>query len=276
MPVLIKQGISVQTCITSPPYFGQRSYLPEKHPLKSKEIGQESTPELYVKSLVKAFRLVWDLLADDGTLWLNLGDTYWGSWGSYGSRPEIDGKTINQRKKSAAYLPRGGWDSNNRQRPPQSRSHPFLKPKDLIGLPWMLAFALRADGWYLRQDLIWNKTTVLPEASKDRCTKAHEYIFLLSKSRTYYFNAAAIRDKTRNKRSVWTAENTNRNLGKHFSTFPPKLIEPCILAGSKPKDIVFDPFSGSGTVPQVAESLGRQWIGCEINESFLESKPKKL
>ena len=285
------EGIKAQTCVTSPPYFGLRDYGHEG------QIGLEETPEEYIQAMVEVFRCVWDVLADDGTLWLNIGDSY------YNYRP---GKGQALSKQSFA---------NNDQDLPQNcarRGNKLdgLKEKDLIGIPWMLAFALRADGWYLRQDIIWHKPNPMPESVKDRCTKAHEYIFLLSKSERYYFDHEAMKEKsagsrggvpkkihhpsaqgkhgitsrfnsswdpveTRNRRSVWTV-TTKPYKGAHFATFPPDLIEPCILAGSRPNDIVLDPFMGSGTTAQVASQFGRQYLGCELNPDYEQLQRERL
>lgn len=290
------EGIKAQTCVTSPPYFGLRDYGHEG------QIGLEETPEEYIQAMVEVFRCVWDVLADDGTLWLNIGDSY------YNYRP---GKGQALSKQSFA---------NNYQDLPQNcarRGNKLdgLKEKDLIGIPWMLAFALRADGWYLRQDIIWHKPNPMPESVRDRCTKAHEYIFLLSKSERYYFDSDAIKEpatnagkrvslgdksfskgqakgvgvdpsgnglkdfydvpETRNRRSVWTV-TTKPYKGAHFATFPPDLIEPCILAGSRPNDIVLDPFMGSGTTAQVASQFGRQYLGCELNPDYEQLQRERL
>jgi DNA modification methylase len=262
-------------CVTSPPYFGLRDYGHDG------QIGLEQTPEQYIAAMVEVFRCVRDVLADDGTLWLNIGDSYAAQGGA-----QVQGTM--QTKGSQA----GAWNGETRK-PPQG-----IKPKDLIGIPWMLAFALRADGWYLRQDIIWHKPNAMPESVRDRCTKTHEYIFLLSKSERYFYNAKAIRepevcgrmrgpalhrdtvstngngglarrksDGFRNRRSVWTVA-TRPYKGAHFATFPPALIEPCILAGSRPGDIVLDPFMGSGTTAAVALQHGRQYLGCELNPEY--------
>jgi DNA modification methylase len=321
MRQLISDGVKIQMCVTSPPYFGLRDYGVDG------QIGLEKTPEEYIKTMVDAFRLVREMLKDDGTLWLNIGDSYWGSWGNYGNRPELSNKTNNQREKNCDYLPRRGWD-NRQERPASAFKHSEIKYKDLIGIPWMLAFALRADGWYLRQDIIWAKPNPMPESVKDRCTKSHEYLFLLSKSPKYYFDGDAIAEPCKpstlarvaqtnlpnqvgsnrvpgktngpmkacfggrnkhssygtrihsgnedtgsylerraNKRSVWFV-STKPYRGAHFATFPPDLIEPCVLAGSRPGDIVFDPFMGSGTTAQVARQHGRQYLGCELNPAY--------
>ena len=281
------EGVKVQTCVTSPPYFGLRDYGHDG------QIGLEQTPEQYIAAMVEVFRCVKDVLADDGTLWLNIGDSY-ASGGMSGPHSGLakaaersDGKPRNRSGARAAYT-----DSITRKVPHG------LKPKDLIGIPWMLAFALRADGWYLRQDIIWHKPNPMPESVRDRCTKAHEYIFLLSKSDKYFFDNEAIKeplqskphapgnkkldtsrndhdqmqkvwgaDGKRNRRSVWTVA-TRPYKGAHFATFPPALIEPCIFAGSRPNDIVLDPFMGSGTTAQVAMLHGRQYLGCELNPDY--------
>ena len=279
-------GVRVQMCVTSPPYFGLRDYGHEG------QIGLELTPEEYIASMVEVFRCVRDVLADDGTLWLNIGDSYAAAGGA-----QVQG--TKQTKGSQA----GAWNGETR------KPATGYKPKDLIGIPWMLAFALRADGWYLRQDIIWHKPNPMPESVKDRCTKAHEYIFLLSKSSRYYFDAAAIeepakwerwgnqtekkshtgtaghlggktlaelpiRDK-KNRRSVWTVA-TKPYKGAHFATFPPALIEPCILAGSRPGDVVFDPFMGSGTTAAVALQHGRKYLGCELNPAYEGLQKERL
>ena len=238
-----------QMCVTSPPYYGLRNYGDEEN-----QIGLEESPEEYIQNLVEVFRKVRDNLTDDGTLWLNIGDSY------YNYRP---GKGQALSKQTV---------SNTRQDLPDKcarRGNKLkgLKEKDLIGIPWMLAFALRADGWYLRQDIIWNKPNPMPESVRDRCTKSHEYIFLLSKSQNYYFDVDAIKEPTRRKRSVWTVNNKPYK-GAHFAVFPPDLIEPCIRAGSKEGDIVLDPFMGSGTTAMVAKSLNRYYMGCELHEDY--------
>lgn len=276
-----EQGVKAQMCVTSPPYFGLRDY---GHP---GQLGLEQTPEQYIAAMVDVFRCVRDVLADDGTLWLNIGDSYAGS----GKGRNADGSHQE-----------GGKQGTNKGTIVGSlikTEAPNCKPKDLIGIPWMLAFALRADGWYLRQDIIWHKPNPMPESVKDRCTKAHEYIFLLSKSGRYFFDHEAIKedavkgaagssfnkgktgehqlgrssdkerteDGKRNRRSVWTVA-TRPYRDAHFATFPPALIEPCILAGSRPGDIVLDPFMGSGTTAEVAILHGRRYLGCELNAEY--------
>jgi len=243
-------------CVTSPPYYGLRDYGGE-----SNQIGLEQTPEEYIQEMVNVFRLVRDNLTDDGTLWLNIGDSY------YNYRPG-KGEALPKQSvsKTNQDLPQG---SN----PRRGRRLEGLKEKDLIGIPWMLAFALRADGWYLRQDIIWSKPNPMPESVRDRCTKSHEYIFLLSKSQKYYFDVNSIKEPTiegnslKRKKSVWNVK-LKPNKKAHFATYPEELIKPCILAGSEENDIVLDPFMGSGTTAAVARSLGRYYIGCELHEEY--------
>lgn len=275
MRELIAQGVKVQMCVTSPPYFGLRDYGHDG------QLGLEATPTEYVVAMVEVFALVHELLADDGVLWLNLGDSYTGSANNGGK----ESKTM-----------QGTQDATGNNLP--SKRGVGLKQKDLIGIPWRVAFALQEFGWYLRQDIIWHKPNPMPESVTDRCTKSHEYIFLLSKSARYFYDSAAIAEKgtaiagggghkaaksghtnlskcggiayeTINKRSVWTVPNSGYS-GAHFATFPPALIEPCILAGSRVGDTVLDPFFGSGTTGQVSQALGRKWIGCELNPAYGE------
>ncbi|MCC6454463.1 MAG: site-specific DNA-methyltransferase [Caldilineaceae bacterium] len=363
---------TVQTCVTSPPYFGLRDYqtatweggdpgcdhkpssTPGRRGLASstlaggkattgclqtgyggicprcgairidQQIGLEDTPDAYVAKLVDVFREVRRLLRDDGTLWLNLGDSYNGSGGAGGDYGA------------------GGLKEGQPKYP--GRRVDNLKAKDLIGIPWMVAFALRADGWWLRSDIIWHKPNPMPESVTDRPTKAHEYIFLLTKSSSYYYDADAIKEPsvtndtrrpygskgawdmdgrpeeqrhggeqrskrdtfkregskraqvipgqsvgthrpnrdesqwdihTRNRRSVWTV-TTKPYAEAHFATYPPDLIEPCILAGSKPGDIVLDPFNGSGTTGAVALKHGRHYIGCELNPDYIELAQRRI
>ena len=289
-------GVKVQTCVTSPPYFGLRDYGHEG------QIGLEQTPEAYIAAMVEVFRCVRDVLADDGTLWLNIGDSYAAQRGGTHQPAETLAGGKGGMTDDGARVNRDRYDGYN---PTRNAAAIGLKHKDLIGIPWMLAFALRADGWYLRQDIIWHKPNPMPESVRDRCTKAHEYIFLLSKSEKYFFDSDAVKEpavtndtrrpygskganlldargleaqgkgqqredadgQTRNKRSVWTV-TTKPYKGAHFATFPPDLIEPCILAGSKQGDVVLDPFMGSGTTAQVAVQYGRQYLGCELNPSY--------
>ena len=269
-----------RVCVTSPPYYGLRDYGGEDN-----QIGMEQTPEDYVDEMVKVFRLVRDNLTDDGTLWLNIGDSYY-NYRSDGNYPK---QTVSKTRQD---LPT--------KTPVRGNKLEGYKSKDLIGIPWLLAFALRKDGWYLRQDIIWHKPNPMPESVKDRCTKAHEYIFLLSKSKNYYYDNEAIkepvkqdwgtRDRTngkyhnegtglqphsgltksytkKNKRSVWSVTKKPYK-GAHFATFPPELIEPCIKAGSEVGDIILDPFMGSGTTAMVAKMLDRYYIGCELHEDY--------
>jgi len=239
----------VRMCVTSPPYYGLRNYGDE-----SNQIGQEDTPEEYIQNLVNIFRSVRNCLTDDGTLWVNIGDSY------YNYRPGKGQALVKQSvSKSKQDLPEKCARRGNKLE--------GLKEKDLIGIPWMLAFALRADGWYLRQDIIWNKSNPMPESVRDRCTKSHEYMFLLSKNQNYYFDVDVIKEPTRRKRSVWNV-STKPYKGSHFAVFPPELITPCILASSEENDIILDPFMGSGTTAMVAKSLGRYYLGCELHEDY--------
>ena len=278
------EGVKVQTCVTSPPYFGLRDYGHDG------QIGLEETPDQYIEAMVEVFSCVKNILADDGTLWLNIGDSYAGN------------------NSQASNNGRAGF-GNARERV-VNRTGEGLKTKDLIGIPWMLAFALRADGWYLRQDIIWHKPNPMPESVTDRCTKAHEYIFLMSKSPKYYYDHESIKEMANsksegirfggnkygddndpkyatksgnvskeydkaNKRSVWTV-TTKPYEGAHFAVFPTDLIEPCILAGAPVGGVVLDPFMGSGTTAQVAQSLGRQYLGCELNPEYAPLQKKRL
>jgi len=253
------------------------------------ELGLEKTPEEYVEKIVIVFREVRRVLKDDGTLWLNLGDSY--SGGGSGMQ---NGKTL-----ATPISTNGQWGHIKTSRNPKDIG---LKPKDLIGIPWLVAFALRKDGWYLRSDIIWSKPNPMPESVTDRPTKAHEYLFLMSKNTKYYYNADAIKEKAngnshskgkklsppiesagighkdwhkytpdilpfRNKRSVWTIA-TQPYPEAHFATFPEKLVLPCILAGSKQGDIVLDPFGGSGTVGLVSKGNERRYILIELNQDY--------
>ena len=276
---------SVQMCVTSPPYFGLRDYGVDG------QLGLEPTPAEYITNMVEVFRSVRNVLSDDGTLWLNIGDSY-AENRSY-QVPSTKGSAKHSNSQSVggkgSVVPDG------------------MKPKDLIGIPWMLAFALRADGWYLRQEIIWHKPNTMPESVTDRCTKSHESIFLLAKSEKYYFDSEAIRedavkgaagssfnkgktadhqlgrssdserveDGKRNRRSVWSVA-TRPYKGAHFAVFPPALIEPCILAGSRSGDIVLDPFMGSGTTAAVAVQHGRNYLGCELNADYLPLIEQRL
>ena len=323
---------SVRTCVTSPPYFGLRDYGtaswdggdPEcphtGKPMATKaninrntgggndvknataleffrercercgamridsQMGLEETPDAYVAEMVLLFREVWRVLSDDGTLWLNLGDSYSGSGkGPAGNLGAKHDERNMEHTKASGNVPIG------------------LKPKDLIGIPWRVAFALQADGWYLRQDIIWAKPNPMPESVTDRCTKSHEYVFLLSKSARYYYDNVAIKEpaqdwgtrdrtngkyhnegsgltpqsgleksyETRNKRDVWTIASKPFK-GAHFAVMPEALVEPCVLAGSAEGDTVLDPFTGSGTVAVVALRHGRNFVGTELNPDYGE------
>jgi DNA modification methylase len=335
---MASEGIQVQSCITSPPYYGLRDYgtstweggdincdhstprsrgddikkgdkqgtslgsRPNTQRVckcgairKDLQIGLEETPQEFIDNLVEVFACVWDVLKDDGTLWVNLGDSY------YNYRP---GKGQALSKQTV---------SNTNQDLPQTcarRGNKLegYKEKDLMGMPWRLAFALQDFGWYLRQDIIWHKPNPMPESVQDRCTKAHEYIFLLTKKSHYYFDNKAIkepvkddwgtRDRTNgkyhnegsgltphsgleksyemaNKRSVWTV-NTKPYKGAHFAVYPEELIEPCVLASTKVGDVILDPFFGSGTTGQVAQNLGRKWIGCELNKDYEDLQNERV
>jgi len=284
---------SIHCCVTSPPYWGLRDYG------EGDQIGLEATPEAYVEQMVNVFREVKRVLRGDGTLWLNLGDSY----------AREGGRTAN--------VPRP-WDGRGQDPGGQHDKRALasdigLKQKDLVGIPWRVAFALQADGWYLRQDIIWAKPNPMPESVTDRCTKAHEYIFLLSKSPRYYYDADAIKEDLvypnetrrplgskgawqmdgrgqrdngggaeyegypdkRNKRSVWTV-TTKPFKGAHFATFPPDLIEPCVLAGCPEGGIVLDPFGGAGTAGMVADRLGRNAVLIELNAEYAEMAHARL
>ena len=285
---------SVQCVVTSPPYWGLRNYQTEG------QLGLEKTPEEYVEKMVEVFRQIKRVLKHDGTVWLNLGDSYAGGGRNSGNSLENTSdkqKTqIHSMSVGKAIVPQG------------------LKPKDLVGIPWRVAFALQADGWYLRQDIIWHKPNPMPESVTDRCTKSHEFIFLLTKSAKYKFNQlledlkpSTFKDKRlftkdfteqrrdrnypgnaqqgsgmlkptngqANKRSVWTVA-TKPYKEAHFAVFPPKIPELCIKAGSKEGDTVLDPFFGSGTTGWVAQRLGRQWIGIELNEEYIKIANKRF
>ena len=246
---------SVQTVITSPPYWGLRDYGSEG------QLGQEDTPYEFVENLVEIFRDVKRVLKDNGTVWLNLGDSYVGT-GHKGDYK--DPKYSNGRNGQQIAL-------NNKV--------DGLKSKDLIGIPWRVAFALQADGWYLRSDIIWHKPNVMPEPVKDRPTKAHEYVFLLSKSPKYLYDYEAVREDSlegkRHRRSVWSVR-TKPFKGAHFAVYPTELIEPCVLAGSQPNDTVLDIFSGSGTTGVVSLANGRDYIGIELNPDYARLSEQRL
>lgn len=286
---------SIHCCVTSPPYFNLRDYGCDG------QIGLEDTPEEYIIKLVAVFREVKRVLRNDGTLWVNIGDSYNGS-GKAGRNPDYMGKHTSFGKKCKKEIMGMPVKVKN------------CKSKDLIGIPWMLAFALRSDGWYLRQDIIWAKPNPMPESIKDRCTKSHEYIFLLAKSPKYYFDSEAIHEKAvtsgtiptnnpryggnkytatpekfyrtksgnayidwefRNKRDVWTVQ-TQPLKEAHFATFPEKLVADCIKAGCPESGIILDPFMGSGTAAIVARKLNRKYIGFELNPEYIQIADKRL
>ena len=268
---------TVQCCVTSPPYWGLRDYGHDG------QIGLEQTPDEYVSEMVAVFAEVRRVLRDDGVLWLNLGDSYAGN----NSRASNGGRAGFGKPRETV----------------TNRTGEGLKQKDLVGIPWRVAFALQADGWYLRQDIIWHKPNPMPESVTDRCTKSHEYVFMLTKSARYYFDNQAIKEPsestntghrfggnkygdstekihrtkgqtytatgTRNKRDVWTI-NTKPFKGAHFAVMPEALVEPCVLASSRTNDLVLDPFTGSGTVGVVALQHGRYFIGTELNAEYAE------
>ena len=271
---------SVHCCVTSPPYWGLRDYG------NAAQIGLEETPDAYVARIVEVFRAVRRVLREDGTAWLNLGD-------SYASNPASGGQ--------------GQQEGGDHQRTPNTgyKRPAGLKPKDLVGIPWRVAFALQADGWYLRQDIIWHKPNPMPESVTDRCTKAHEYVFLLSKSARYWYDAKAVSETTRyqigadrkasggysaesgrndggehrsggfvssdtrNRRDVWTIPSKPYS-GAHFATMPPKLARLCILAGCPAGGLVIDPFGGAGTTALVALHTGRDAVICELNPDYAD------
>lgn len=240
-------------CVTSPPYWGLRDYEIEG------QVGAEITIDEYINDLVAIFREVRRVLTDDGTLWLNIGDTYT-SGGRTWRAP--DSKNPARGMSYRAPTPEG------------------LKPKDLIGIPWRVAFALQADGWYLRSDNIWYKPNCQPESVKDRPTRSHEYVFLLSKSEKYYYDYKAVREPAingdlRNRRTVWQI-NTEPFKEAHFAVFPPALVEPCVLAGSEEGDDVIDPFFGSGTVGLVSQALNRNCTGIELNPDYIQIADRRL
>ena len=279
---------SVHCCVTSPPYWGLRDYGHDG------QIGLESTPEAYVARMVEVFREVRRVLREDGTCWVNLGDSYNG----IGGPGKQNGGPIGPTAAIAIEGTKGRRISG-------------LKPKDLCGIPWRVAFALQADGWWLRQDIIWHKPNPMPESVRDRCTKAHEYVFLLTKSERYYYDADAVNevsvsgphvrnrasnfkkagkevfgrhlrgaekivcDGTRNRRSVWTV-TTKPYSGAHFAVMPSDLVEPCIKAGCPEEGTVLDPFAGSGTTLAVAAELGRSAIGCELNPEYIALAERRI
>lgn len=295
----LPDGIA-RCCVTSPPYLGLRDYG------VAGQIGLESTPDAYVGRLVEVFSEVRRVLADDGTLWLNLGDSYAGSWGNQGRKAGRGTQRSINGPQFQDFRPYPKKSSRTGSIPAGSE----LKPKDLIGMPWRVAFALQADGWYLRSDIIWHKPNPMPESVRDRPTKSHEYLFLLAKRPKYYFDSDAIAEPakdageirvvterslsnrqanvpgrtpsgngilgskilikpTRNRRDVWTI-STKPCKAAHFAVMPDSLVEPCILAGSAVGDTVLDPFVGAGTVPMVAARHGRHAIGIDLNPDYLD------
>lgn len=293
---------SMNMCVTSPPYWGLRDYGHEG------QLGLESTPEQYVANTVEVFREVKRVLRDDGTLWLNIGDSYAGGGGFAPNAPTNQARAAGDKDAWGKFNPAGMDRMSSRTGTGKLAIAAGLKHKDLVGIPWMLAFALRADGWYLRQDIIWHKPNPMPESVTDRCTKAHEYLFLLSKSERYYYDSESISERathagrivkatgtqsknanagfgsdtkrgfterdvlvkeTRNRRSVWSVQ-TRPYAGAHFATFPPALIEPCILAGCPKGGTVLDPFGGSGTTAEVALKNGRSVVLNELNPEYIK------
>ena len=287
---------SVRCVVTSPPYWGLRDYGHDG------QLGLEQTPDEYVAGMVEVFREVRRVLADDGTLWLNLGDSY---------------NAYNANRGASTSISDGVAGRGHPKHQRGLMTH-TLKNKDLVGIPWRVAFALQADGWYLRQDIIWAKPNPMPESVRDRCTKAHEYVFLLTKSPRYYYDHVAVKEPVsevslkraeygwdsdrpstknasmggtgihvekmgtrfvnpegRNKRSVWTI-TTKPFKGAHFAVMPEALVEPCVLAGSAPGDTVLDPFSGSGTVGVVALRHGRNYVGCELNPQYAALSEQRI
>lgn len=301
---------SIDCCVTSPPYYAQRDYGVDG------QIGLEQTPEEYIKRLTEVFMEVYRVLKPQGTMWLNIGDSYWGG----GWR----GAEFNEHSGDVQKGSKGTHSGSSM--PPLKGKNSVYKPKDLIGIPWLMAFSLRNQGWYLRQDIIWQKDCCMPESVTDRCTKSHEYIFLMSKSQRYYFDHEAIQEPcadqrrtnyTAGSRSCGLNEDRNDNdLGErskiwkprvkqqadgdkqqtlyvrnkrsvwnvnpkpireaHFATFPEELVSPCILAGCPQGGIVLDPFFGSGTTGIVANKLGRHYVGIELNPEYIKIAEKRL
>jgi DNA modification methylase len=286
---------SVQTCITSPPYWGLRDYGEDE------QIGLEQTPDEYVEQLCLVFDEVWRVLADDGTLWLNLGDSY-ASFRDGKATPDTTRGT-----STGTLVPKGSAANRMASRFVNTQ----IKHKDLVGIPWRVAFALQARGWYLRSEIIWHKPNPMPESVTDRPTKSHEHIFLLTKSAKYFYDHEAIKedalteptarnknaegyqadyakgerfspgervfgaDGKRNKRDVWTVP-VQPYAGAHFAVYPPALIEPCVLAGSREGDTIIDPFSGSGTTGVVALRNGRNYVGCELNPEYAALSKQRI
>jgi|TARA_B110000495_G_C22920558_1_gene537814 DNA modification methylase len=321
---------SVDSCVTSPPYYGLRNYggdgrwwggiidcehekgdiithqrrsndkgsagrkqttnsgsggrdIPSEHTYCIKcdswfgQLGLEPSPEDFVANLVEIFREVRRVLKPQGTFWLNIGDTFWGGKGKSGMKDaKYQAKRTNSLNK-AHHNATGGKGITR----PQDGKHSTIKPKDLMMLPHRLAIALQDDGWWVRNDIVWAKPNPMPESVRDRCGRAHEYIFLLTKSKKYYFDYQAVKEPTtdgkglRTRRDVWTITNKPFK-GAHFATYPPDLVEPCILAGCPPEGIVLDPFAGSGTTGAVAEYLGRSSIQIELMPDYAKLIPKRI
>jgi site-specific DNA-methyltransferase (cytosine-N4-specific) len=301
---LIAEGVKVQTIVTSPPYYGLRNYGVDG------QLGLEETPQQYIANMVEVFSVAWDLLADDGTLWLNIGDSY----SSHKDCKSVGQTLAKGTSRETAHVMDLGL---SRVRDSKMLKANGFKNKELMMIPARLAIALSDAGWYLRQDIIWAKPNVMPESVKDRCTKSHEHIFLLTKSDKYYFDNDAIKEistsgdgsshrgskgvdnknsglrhnldgsrasegfraftEFRNKRDVWfiPSMSNSHESGGHFATFPEEIPETCILAGTKVGDIVFDPFMGSGTVGKVAQNLGRKWLGSELNPDYIKIQNKR-
>ena len=246
---------SIQTVVTSPPYWGLRNYDNDG------QLGQESSPEKFVFNLTKLFSKFKAVLKEDGTVWVNIGDTFFGAKGGH----HDSDNSITNNETGSEYR-------QHKKAPPK---HEYIKDGDLSGVPWMFAVSMQKDGWYLKQDIIWHKPNPMPEAVNNRCVKSHEYIFLFTKKKQYYFNAEAIGRKKLDgtgyvrKGSVWTF-NTASFSEAHFAVFPEDLPAHCIKAGSIKGDIVLDPFMGAGTTALVAQKLGRKWIGIELNPKYIE------
>jgi site-specific DNA-methyltransferase (adenine-specific) len=244
---------AARCAVTSPPYWGLRDYG------TGGQIGLEGTPALFVGRLVEIFRELRRALAADGTLWLNVGDGY-----TSGNR---------------------GWRAPDRKNPARAMgtrpdTPAGLKSKDLLGIPWRLAFALQEDGWYLRSDVVWHKPNAMPESVRDRPTRCHEYLFMLTRSERYHYDRDAVAEPadgggSRARRSVWQV-NTRPFAGAHFATFPPELVRPCVLASSEPGDLVLDPFFGSGTVGLVCREEGRRYLGVEVNPEYVKMAARRL
>jgi DNA modification methylase len=292
---------SIQCCVTSPPYWGLRNYG------AAGQLGLEATPELYVAAMVEVFREVRRVLRPDGTLWLNLGDSYALGVGSARGKPYRRHAAVKSCLWAGTRSAKRDIGNNG-----AVKESPGLKPKDLVGIPWRVAFALQADGWWLRSDIVWSKPNPMPESVTDRPTKAHEYLFLLAKSESYFYDSVAIAEAsteraagnvthkgvtaykggdsfhrtkggllntivsaTRNRRTVWTIA-TRPFPEAHFATFPEALVEPCILAGSRPGCLVLDPFAGSGMVGVVALRHGRRFVGIELSPAYCAMARRRI